>query len=135
MKACHWSIRVPLLETTRGRSFYFWPCHPIPLLMGVTLMPTIHSLTRYFSGKKTWDHARENCSVKGAILSRSEDIVGGVFRGRLSLGAIPLTLYPWGRTQGEKIGKPHAHSVDNVNLLQWMQKAKADHASKMSAKL
>ena len=27
-----------------------WPCHPLPLVMRVSMKPTIHSLTRYASG-------------------------------------------------------------------------------------
>ena len=27
--------------------FFFLPCHPLPLLMRVTMIPNIHSLTRY----------------------------------------------------------------------------------------
>ena len=46
LKACHWSVRVSLMETARGGNL-FWPCHPLPPFTGVTVIPSIPSLTRY----------------------------------------------------------------------------------------
>ena len=49
LKACHWSLRVSLLETDRQSEAvnFFWRCHPLLLVTGVSVIPNIHSLTRY----------------------------------------------------------------------------------------
>ena len=52
LKASHWPIRVLFLETARGH-YFFWPCHSLPLVMGVTMIPNIHSLTRYCE-RRSW---------------------------------------------------------------------------------
>ena len=44
LKACYRSSLGPLLETARGR-FFFWPFHPLPLVVGVTIIQNTNSPT------------------------------------------------------------------------------------------